>query len=124
MQCACSRSKAFVSRLTRSNPREISEAVRGGAELILSANASNREAIADLGCEAVVIPDKPATLEGRIETANYLASHGVPVRLDPVLEPIGCGFANSLGRFLEIRPRWPDARRNDGYRQPDGTDRL
>jgi dihydropteroate synthase len=31
------------------------------------------------------------------------------LRIDPILEPIGFGFAASLGRFLEIRRRFPDA---------------
>jgi dihydropteroate synthase-like protein len=33
----------------------------------------------------------------------------VPFRIDPVLEPIGLGFAPSLGRYLEVRRRYPDA---------------
>ena len=32
-----------------------------------------------------------------------------PLRIDPILEPIGFGFAESLGRFLEIRRAFPDA---------------
>ena len=32
-----------------------------------------------------------------------------PVRIDPVLEPIGFGFAQSLGRYLQVRDRYPDA---------------
>jgi dihydropteroate synthase len=34
---------------------------------------------------------------------------GVPHRLDPVLEPIGFGFAASLGRYLDVRRRHPAA---------------
>src|SRR6202007_361880 len=30
-------------------------------------------------------------------------------RIDPVIEPIGLGFAASLGRYLEVRRRYPDA---------------
>ena len=33
----------------------------------------------------------------------------MPFRIDPVLEPIGLGFAASLGRYLEVRRRYPDA---------------
>jgi dihydropteroate synthase len=57
----------------------------------------------------VVIPDVPATLEGLDETVDFLARRRVPLRIDPVLEPIGFGFAASLGRYLEIRRRMPDA---------------
>jgi dihydropteroate synthase len=33
----------------------------------------------------------------------------MPFRIDPVLEPIGLGFAPSLGRYLEVRRRYPGA---------------
>src|SRR5262249_13940007 len=33
----------------------------------------------------------------------------VPFRIDPVIEPIGFGFAASLGRYLETRRRYPEA---------------
>ncbi|MFO0903451.1 MAG: DUF6513 domain-containing protein [Pirellulales bacterium] len=89
------------------NPREIEPAVRAGAELVLSVNSSNRDAAADWGCEVVVIPDDPAALSGFDETIDFLAARGVPYRLDPILEPIGCGFAASLGRYLEVRRRHP-----------------
>ena len=31
------------------------------------------------------------------------------LRIDPIVEPIGCGFAASLGRYLEVRRLYPDA---------------
>jgi dihydropteroate synthase-like protein len=100
------------------HPREIAEAVRAGAELVLSVNSSNIEAAPDWGCEVVLIPDSPhrsgdssagsdswlTTLERHME---WLAKHGVAFRVDPILEPIGSGFADSLGRYLEFRRRYP-----------------
>lgn len=91
------------------DPREIVPAVRAGAELVLSVNSSNRAAACDWGCQVVVVPDEPQTLAGLDETVNHLAAAGVPLRIDPVLEPIGFGFANSLRRYLEVRDRYPDA---------------
>jgi dihydropteroate synthase len=91
------------------NPREAELAVRGGAQLVLSVNSRNRQAAADWGATVVVLPDDPATMAGLDETVDFLAERGVPLRIDPVLEPIGFGFAASLGRYLEIRRRYPDA---------------
>ncbi|MEZ6110029.1 MAG: DUF6513 domain-containing protein [Pirellulaceae bacterium] len=91
------------------NPHEIEPAVRAGAELVLSVNSSNREAARDWGCEVVAIPDDPATLAGLDETIEILAQANVPLRIDPILEPIGFGFSASLGRYLQIRQRYPDA---------------
>ena len=91
------------------NPAEIAPAAAAGAELVLSVNATNREAARDWGCEVVVIPDDFPSLGGLDETVELLAAAGVPLRIDPVIEPIGCGFAASLGRYLEVRRRYPDA---------------
>jgi dihydropteroate synthase len=91
------------------NPREIEPAVRAGAELVLSVNSSNRAAAADWGCEVVAIPDDPATLAGLDDTVEHLALAKVPLRIDPILEPIGLGFAASLNRYFQTRQRYPDA---------------
>lgn len=90
-------------------PEEIEPAVRAGAELVLSVNATNRHAAVDWGVEVVAIPDvidDPMSLQ---PTMDWLDRHGVPFRIDPILEPIGLGFAASLNRYFEARRRWPDA---------------
>ena len=91
------------------DPQEIAPAVAAGAELVLSVNSSNLAAAADWGCEVVAVPDDPHSLVGLDETINSLTQRDVPLRIDPVLEPIGFGFAASLGRYLEARRRYPDA---------------
>jgi dihydropteroate synthase-like protein len=91
------------------NAAEVEAAVRAGAELVLSVNSSNVARARDWGCEVVAVPDVPATLEGLDATLDKLRQMDVPFRVDPVLEPIGFGFAASLGRYLEIRRRYPEA---------------
>lgn len=91
------------------NPEEISAAAAAGAELVLSVNSTNREFAADWGLEVVAVPDDPATLGGLEATIALLEQNKVPYRIDPILEPIGFGFAASLGRYLEVRNRWPEA---------------
>lgn len=88
---------------------EVAAATKAGADLVLSVNSSNVAAAADWGSEVVVVPDVPATMEGFDATLEALARAGVPHRLDPVLEPIGFGFAESLGRYLDVRRRHPAA---------------
>jgi dihydropteroate synthase len=88
---------------------EVEAAVAAGAELVLSVNGSNVAAACSWGCEVVAIPDTPADLDSLDATVAQLAGWGVPFRLDPIVEPIGVGFAASLGRYLEARRRWPDA---------------
>ena len=88
---------------------EIGQAVAAGAGLVLSVNAQNRQAAVDWGVEVVAIPDTPGTLDGLDETVEFLDGKGIRFRLDPILEPIGFGFAASLGRYLETRRRYPGA---------------
>lgn len=91
------------------DPAEIALAVDAGAELVLSVNSSNRAAACDWGVEVVAIPDEPHSLSELDATVELLARENVPLRIDPILEPISFGFAASLGRYLEIRKRYPDA---------------
>ncbi|HEV7279290.1 MAG TPA: DUF6513 domain-containing protein [Pirellulaceae bacterium] len=88
---------------------EIELAAKAGAELVLSVNSWNREAAPDWGIEVVVIPDKPGEDERFDSTIEFLASRDVKMRLDPILEPIGFGFGESLARYRECRLRYPDA---------------
>ena len=89
---------------------EASTAIAAGATLVLSVNKSNRQAALDWGCEVVVVPDETRDFEpSMLETAEYLNRHGIPFRLDPILEPIGCGFSASLGRYLKTRDMFPEA---------------
>ncbi|MFO0011466.1 MAG: DUF6513 domain-containing protein [Planctomycetota bacterium] len=89
---------------------EVASATRAGASLVLSVNSQNRSAARDWGAEVVVVPDTPADFEhSMLETAQYLSDAQVLFRLDPILEPIGCGFSESLGRYLKTRQMFPDA---------------
>jgi dihydropteroate synthase-like protein len=91
------------------DPHEVEAAIAAGAELVLSVNSSNVSAARTWGCEVVVLPDDLATLDGLDRTIEMLETSGVKYRIDPVIEPIGLGFAASLGRYLEVRRRYPDA---------------
>jgi dihydropteroate synthase-like protein len=91
------------------DPEEIGQAVCAGAELVLSVNSSNRDAARAWDAELVAVPDDPETLAGLDETIDILAAAGRRIRIDPILEPIGVGFARSLERYFDVRRRYPDA---------------
>lgn len=92
---------------------EVERALTAGAELVLSVNSTNRHLARSwhekFGAEVVAIPDTPTDLDSLDATVADLAGQGVKFRIDPVVEPIGFGFAASLGRYLEMRRRYPDA---------------
>lgn len=89
--------------------REVEAAVAGGAELVLSCNGANVEWAAEVGAEWVAIPDDPHNLDSLEQTVHVLRERGRTFRIDPIIEPVGCGFAASLARYYEARRRWPDA---------------
>lgn len=101
------RDEGFRISIDSLNPDEIAAAAEAGAELALSVNSSNVGQAADWGIEVVAIPDKPGDWTSLEATLERLNARGVRRRVDPVLEPIGFGFAASLGRFIEARRRWP-----------------
>ena len=97
------------------DPREVHAALAAGAELVLSVNGSNVAHARDWHrdfpkAEVVAIPDTPGDSASLERTAARLAGWGVPFRLDPILEPIGFGFARSLARYVAARDRYPDAK--------------
>ena len=91
------------------NPREVAAATSAGAELVLSVNSTNRQAALDWGVEVVVIPDDSQTQKGLDETVEFLSLSGVPLRIDPILSPVGFGFAESLKKYMDVRSRYVDA---------------
>ena len=106
--------KEFRVSIDSFNPIEVEAALNAGAELVLSVNGSNVENARRWNgqfpnIEVVAIPDTPSDLDSLYRTAESLAQFGVKHRLDPILEPIGFGFAASLGRYQETRRRFPEA---------------
>lgn len=88
---------------------EVQQACQAGAELVLSVNSSNLEAAAEWGAEVVLIPDQVGSLEGLEKNIDWLSQRSIPFRIDPILEPLGCGFAASLDRYQQVRRIWPEA---------------
>src|SRR5206468_919893 len=91
---------------------EIRTAVAAGAELVLSVNRSNLDVARDFtgtATRVVVIPDFGEGLETLEPSIAALERWGVSYLIDPVIEPIGFGFFNSLERFAEVRRRHPTA---------------
>jgi dihydropteroate synthase-like protein len=106
--------EGFSVSIDSFDPVEVEVALGAGAELVLSVNGSNladvprwRARFPDL--EVVAIPDTPSDLASLDRTIEALTKLNVKYRIDPIIEPIGFGFAASLGRYLETRKRYPDA---------------
>ncbi len=90
---------------------EVEQGARAGAGLVLSVNGSNLRGALEWGIEVVLIPDQLEDWQASLEASvAFLEDQRIPFRIDPILEPIGCGFAQSLHRYRETRRLFPEAR--------------
>src|ERR671915_198642 len=103
------RERGFALSIDTMDPEEILMADEAGVDYVLSLNGSNRDLAERLRATPVLIPDTPEDLDSLEATIAHLESLGKPYLVDPIIEPIGIGFAASLGRYLEVRRRHPAA---------------
>jgi dihydropteroate synthase-like protein len=103
------RAAGFALSIDTLDPDEILMADEAGVQYVLSLNASNRHLAERLTATPVLIPDTPEDLDSLDATIAHLEKLGKPYLVDPIIEPIGAGLAASLGRYLEVRRRHPDA---------------
>ena len=87
------------------DPAEVADAVggrgRAGPERERRPTASGPPTGASRSSRS---PTSPGRSTGSTRRSSSSTVSGVPFRIDPILEPIGFGFAASLGRYLEVAP--------------------
>jgi dihydropteroate synthase-like protein len=103
------REGGFALSIDTMDPEEILMADEAGVDYVLSLNGSNRDLAERLRATPVLIPDTPEDLDSLETTIAHLDRLGKPYLVDPIIEPIGTGFAASLGRYLGVRRRHPEA---------------
>jgi dihydropteroate synthase-like protein len=106
---AALKNAGYTVSLDTFNTADILEADKAGVDMLLSVNGQNLELARGLRCRVVVIPDFDQGLESLERNIARLDAWGVPYIIDPILNPIGFGFAESLQRFYQARKRHPDA---------------
>jgi dihydropteroate synthase-like protein len=103
------RERGFTLSVDTLDREEILMADEAGVDYVLSLNGSNRDLAERLRATPVLIPDTPEDLDSLEATIAHVERLGKPYLVDPIIEPIGIGFAASLGRYLEMRRRHPAA---------------
>jgi dihydropteroate synthase len=91
------------------HPDDILKADRAGVDYLLSVNSQNLELARRLKCKMVVIPDFDQGLDSLERNIAQMESWGLPYIIDPVLKPIGFGFAESIQGFISTRRKYPKA---------------
>ena len=103
------KAKGFKVSVDTFDPETILEADRAGVDMLLSVNAANLEIAREIRAKVVVIPDFGEGMESLERNAAQLRAWGVAHVLDPILDPIGFGFTDSIVRFRRVREKFPDA---------------
>ena len=103
------RADGFELSIDTLDPDEIRMADAAGVGYVLSLNSTNRHLAEELRATPVLIPDTPEDLDSLDATIAHLEDLRKPYLVDPIIEPIASGFAASLGRYLDVRRRHPDA---------------
>jgi dihydropteroate synthase-like protein len=103
------RGRGFTLSIDTLDPAEIVAADRAGVDYVLSVNGGNLAVAADVRATVVVIPDSPPDLASLDRSIARLEAMGRPWIADPVIEPVGFGFAAALDRYVQVRARHPGA---------------
>jgi dihydropteroate synthase-like protein len=103
------RARGFSLSIDTLDPVEILGADRAGVDYVLSLNGQNLDVARELRATPVLIPDSPQDLGTLDRAVGRLETLGRPYILDPVIEPVGFGFAAGLDRYVQVRARYPAA---------------
>ena len=102
------KARGFTLSIDTLDPDEILMADAAGVDYVLSLYGHNLHVAPDLRATPILIPDTPDDLESLDASIANLRELGKPFLVDPIIVPIGSGFAASLGRYLDVRRRHPD----------------
>ena len=90
------------------DPNLLAQAARWGADYLFSLKYDTLWVADEVEATPILVPDtpqQPETLERAIEA---LQARGRPFLADPILDPIHCGFTDSILRYAQLRERHPD----------------
>jgi len=89
------------------NAEELQVGAGAGADFLLSLDENTLPLALEHQVTPVLIPSVPGDLDSLGRAIASAQKAGISFIADPVLDPIHFGFAQSLGRFIEARRRWP-----------------
>jgi dihydropteroate synthase-like protein len=103
------KTRGLAVSVDSAEPDELRRGGAAGADYLLSLTESNIAIAEETGARPVLIPIRHGDLASLYRAAEHAQKRGLRAILDPVLDPIHFGFADSLSRYREVRARLPDA---------------
>jgi dihydropteroate synthase-like protein len=102
------KARGFVVSVDSADVNELETGARAGADFVLSLTEETLPLALVHPVTPVLIPSAPGDIDSLGRTVAAAQNAGISFIVDPVLDPIHFGFAQSLGRFIEARRRWPE----------------
>ncbi|MGQ9366479.1 DUF6513 domain-containing protein [Azospirillum sp. ST 5-10] len=88
---------------------ELRRGAAAGAEFLLSLTEETLDLAWETAAVPVLIPARPGDLDSLERAARRLLDAGRPFYADPILDPVGSGFTESVVRYHAFRRRLPEA---------------
>ncbi|MDQ2633526.1 MAG: DUF6513 domain-containing protein, partial [Pseudomonadota bacterium] len=102
------KAEGFSVSVDSANIGELAAGAKAGADHVLSLDENTLPMAFEHEATPVLIPSVPGDLDSLGRAIEMAAKAGIAFIADPVLDPIHFGFAQSIGRFVEARRRWPE----------------
>ena len=103
------KARGFAVSVDSADGDELRRGGAAGADYLLSLTERNLAIAEETGARPVLIGLPHGDLGSLYRAAEEAEKRGLKAILDPVLDPIHFGFANSLSRYREARARLPEA---------------
>ncbi len=89
--------------------QELARGAKAGADFLLSLDEDTLDIAEGTGATPILVPAPHGDLNSLVRAANGAGRRGITFIVDPILDPIHFGFAESLIRYIETRRRLPCA---------------
>ena len=103
------KARGFAVSVDSAEPDELRRGGAAGADYLLSLTERNLAIAEETGARPVLIPAEHGDLASLYRAAEQAQKRGLRAILDPVIDPIHFGFAESLARYRDTRAHLPDA---------------
>src|SRR5277367_865478 len=103
------KARGLAVSVDSAEPDELRRGGLAGADYLLSLTERNLAIAEETGARPVLIPAQHGDLASLYRAAEDAQKQGLSTILDPVIDPIHFGFAESLARYSQVRARLPDA---------------
>ena len=89
-------------------PDDLLRGGQAGADYMLSLHENTLWIADEVNSTPILIPEQHGHLDGLFQSINTLQEKNKNFIVDPILDPIHFGFADSLVRYHQVRQRYPN----------------